>query len=472
MENRYAILLAGGVGSRLWPVSRDLYPKQLVRFVGDDSMVQSVIKRVAPVIDSDNIRIVCGSEYCHEISTHISDTGISPKGKVYLEPCGRNTAPAILLGVLNILAGEPDAICCVFPADHVIKDAALFKKSLEDAIHLASLGHIVTFGVTPHYPETGYGYIEGGQEMEKGALSIKRFVEKPSEEIAEQYLAAGNFFWNSGMFAFKASVFVDEMKKQSPEILSKMEAILSNGGKISKEAYRQIPDISVDCAIMEKTSRGVVLPSDFGWSDIGSWKSLYDFLPKDENQNVIDGDVIARETRGCLIMGDKRLIAASHIENMAIIETADSIFVSDLKNSRNVKAIVNDLKESGRKECHNHMTIYHPWGKITLLDRQDQTEISRITVNPGSVFPAEEKLGEEKTGEETQGGQPPAGGKMASSIQISVIQGAATIQTDRWTKRVETGQNALIGKDDRLLRMENSGETQLSMVYVKTAILS
>jgi len=455
MEKRYAILLAGGVGSRLWPISRDLYPKQLVRFVGNDSMVQSVIKRVTPIIDSECIRIVCGSEYGPEISTHISDTGISPQGKVYVEPCGRNTAPAILLGVLKILAQEKDAICGVFPADHVIKDAEAFKKSLEDAIALASLGHIVTFGVTPHYPETGYGYIEGGREVENGALSIKRFVEKPDEETAEQYVAAGNFFWNSGMFAFKASVFIDEMKKQSPEILSKMEAILSDGGEISKEAYRQIPDISIDYAIMEKTSRGVVLPSDFGWSDIGSWKSLYDFLPKDENQNVIGGDVIAKETRGCFIMGDQRLIAASHIEDMVIVETADSVFVSDLKNSRNVKLIVNDLKENGRKECHNHMTIYHPWGKITLLDRQDQTEITRITVNLGSVFPGEEQPGK---------------GKPVSLIQISVIKGAAMIQTDRWSKRVGTGQNAVIGADDPVFRIENSGETELLMVYVKTAI--
>ncbi|VEN73927.1 Mannose-1-phosphate guanylyltransferase (fragment) [Candidatus Desulfarcum epimagneticum] len=355
----YAILLAGGSGSRLWPVSRQRYPKQLARFAGRDSMIQSVIKRVAPAIDFSRIKVVCGAEHCHDISRHMEEAGISPEGKIYVEPCGRNTAPAILLGALHILSEEKDAICCVFPADHVIKDEARFNQKLQAAIRLASQGHMVTFGIRPHYPETGYGYIEGGEKVLDGALSIKRFVEKPPRETAEAYIEAGNFFWNSGMFAFKASVLIEEMNTHLPGLVRDMRAMLSKGGEIPLEDYRRLPDISIDHAIMEKTRRGVALPADFGWSDIGTWKSLYDFLPKDENQNVISGDVVARNARGCLIMGHKRLVVANHLTDMVIVETPDSIFVSDLKNSREVKSVVEDLKKEGRAECRRHVPEYH-----------------------------------------------------------------------------------------------------------------
>jgi mannose-1-phosphate guanylyltransferase len=285
------------------------------------------------------------------------------EGKIYVEPCGRNTAPAILLGTLNILSEEKDAICCVFPADHVIKDEARFNQNLKSAIHLASLGHMVTFGIRPHYPETGYGYIEGGEKVSNGALSIRRFVEKPSLETAEAYVAAGNFFWNSGMFAFKGSVLIEEMETHLPGLVKDMRRMLSKGGEIPLDDYQRLPDISIDHAIMEKTKKGVALPADFGWSDIGTWKSLYDFLPKDENENVISGDVVAQNSRGCLIMGHKRLVVANHLTDMVIVETPDSIFVSDLKNSRDVKSVVEDLKREGRAECRRHVPEYHSQGE-------------------------------------------------------------------------------------------------------------
>ncbi|MFZ0130982.1 MAG: mannose-1-phosphate guanylyltransferase, partial [Desulfobacterales bacterium] len=307
----YAVLLAGGVGTRLWPVSRQLSPKQLVKFIGRDSLLQATVRRLLPAVAADAIRIVCGGEHRHDVARHLREIGIAAGDKIICEPCGRNTAPAILLAVLKILQREEDAILCVFPADHVIKDAAVFHDRLRSAIDLADSGFVVTFGITPHHPETGYGYIEGSGEMAGGALKTRRFVEKPDLATARQYLAAGNFFWNSGMFAFRASVILEEFKHYQPELLDAMAGLDLYGDRLDVADYMRLPDISIDYAIMERTRKGVVLPSDFGWSDIGSWKSLYDFLSKDKDNNVLDGDVIVQETRNCFIMAHERLIAAN-----------------------------------------------------------------------------------------------------------------------------------------------------------------
>ena len=385
----YAILLAGGTGTRLWPVSRELYPKQLVKFIGDDSLVQSTIKRLSPVLDADCLRIVCGQQHFHEVARHIQDIGLQADGKVICEPSGRNTAPAILLAVLNVLNADPEAVLCVFPADHVIGEMEGFHERLAAAIRLAGQGFVVTFGITPHYPETGYGYVEGGQEVAEGALTINRFVEKPDKKTAQQYIAAGNFFWNSGMFAFKASIMLEEFRTYQPGLLGKMSAIYDGTNPIDQADYDQLPDISFDYAIMEKTTRGVVLPSDFGWSDIGSWKSLYDFLPKDDDLNVIDGDVISNDTRGCFILGRDRLIATNHLENLVIVETPDSIFVSDIDHSRDVKSIVARLKATGRKEYHQHRTVHFPWGSRTLLEQKDGYSVRRLLIYPESTLEAE-----------------------------------------------------------------------------------
>ena len=359
----YPVLLAGGSGTRLWPVSRELYPKQLVRFIGSDSLIQSTIKRLSPVLDSSKVKIVCGRDHSLEISRHLESIGVSADGNVISEPCGRNTAPAVLLALFDILRNESDAILCIFPADHVIQDVENFHGKLASAIRLASADYIVTFGIRPGYPETGYGYIEGQTLISEGALSINRFVEKPDLQTARHYVEAGNYFWNSGMFAFKASVVAEEFKTFQPDLYHRIKTLAAASGTLRREDYQLLPNISIDVAIMEKTQKGAVLPSDFGWSDIGSWKSLYDFLPKDENQNVFHGDVICNNTHNCFIMGHERLIAANHLNNVVIVETPDSIFVSDIENSRDVKSIVATLKEKGRWECQQHTTASNPWGR-------------------------------------------------------------------------------------------------------------
>ncbi|MGD8756528.1 MAG: mannose-1-phosphate guanylyltransferase/mannose-6-phosphate isomerase [Desulfobacterales bacterium] len=382
----YPILLAGGTGTRLWPVSRELYPKQLVKFIGEDSLLQNTIRRLPPVLDTEYVRVVCGQRHFHETAKHLENLGLKALGKLICEPCGRNTAPAILLAVLHIMAAEKDAVLCIFPADHVIQDTDGFHEQLKAAIALAGDGFIVTFGIQPHYPETGYGYVEGGKKLSHGALALKRFVEKPDLATAQKYIKAGNFFWNSGMFAFKASVILAEFKIHQPELLDNMQAIFTVDKPIARKDYDQLNNISIDYAIMEKTTKGAVLPSDFGWSDIGSWKSLYDFLGKDANHNVIAGDVLVQDTRNSLILGHDRLIAANHLRDMVVVETADSVFVSDLENSREVKFFVTQLKDHGRAECKRHRSANRPWGISKLLEQQDTYVVAELTVNCGATL--------------------------------------------------------------------------------------
>jgi len=275
---------------------------------------------------------------------------------------------------------------CVFPADHVIGNIESFHERLRVAIELADQGHIVTFGIKPNYPETGYGYIEGGDGISDGALRVKRFVEKPDRPTAEQYIKAGNFFWNSGMFAFKAAVLLAEFKTYQPQMLAAMAACFSADQPLARKDYDRLENISIDYAIMEKTDKCVVVPSDFGWSDIGSWKSLYDFLEKDAANNVIDGDVIARNTRNCFIQGHDRLIATNRLRDMVVVETPDSIFISDIEHSRDVKSIVTELKDRGRKEYQQHRTVYHPWGIAKLLEKKDNYTAAELTVYPESIL--------------------------------------------------------------------------------------
>jgi len=441
----FAVLLAGGTGTRLWPVSRELYPKQLVKFIGQDSLVQSTIKRMIPVIDTERVRIVCGEKHFHEIARHVDMLDIPSAGKIMTEPCGRNTAPAILLAALNIIKTAPNAILCIFPADHVIRDIKLFHNRIEAAIRLADKGHIVTFGIRPNYPETGYGYIEGADSLPEGALTIRRFLEKPDKATAQKFVDAGNFFWNSGMFAFKASVIIDEFKKYLPSLLDNMRQSLSAKDAMSPEEYQALPNISIDYAVMEKTDKGAVLPSDFGWSDIGSWKSLYDFLPKDDNGNVIDGAVVAQNTHNCFILGYERLIATNRLKDMVVIETPDAVFVSDIDNSRDVKNIVDTIKETGREEHHHHRTVHHYWGSFTLLEKNENFRVARLIVYPGSTLDI----------------SPDASG----TKHLCVAKGIANFNDGRCLKK---GESCVITEKESAL-IENRSSEPLYLIQTKIA---
>ena len=442
----YPILLAGGTGTRLWPVSRELYPKQLVKFIGNDSLVQSTIKRLTPLLDLQNVRVVCGEQHYHEIARHIDEIGIASEGKIIQEPSGRNTAPAILLAAFHIRHTAADGIMCVFPADHVIGNIASFHERLDAAIDLADRGYLVTFGIKPNYPETGYGYIEGGDDVSDHALRVKRFVEKPDRPTAEKYIEAGNFFWNSGMFAFKVSVILEEFKAYQPEMTAAMEDIYTPDRPLTQEAYDRLQNISIDYAIMEKTDHCVVVPSDFDWSDIGSWKSLYDFLEKDANNNVLEGDVIAIDTRNCLVLGHDRLIATNRLQEVVVVETPDSVFVSDLEHSRDVKSIVTELKDRGRKEYQLHRTVYYPWGISKLLEQRDHYTAAELTVYPQSML----QLADEKD----------------SLLHFFIINGQAKVSTNSARKTLGCGESFTLNQEDRV-SIENTGTGELYLIQVE-----
>ena len=441
----YPILLAGGSGTRLWPISRELYPKQLVKFIGEDSLLQNTIKRLLPLLNTQNVKVVCGETHFVETAKHIEDLGLKPESQLICEPSSRNTAPAILLALLHVLAGEKDAVLCIFPADHVIKNLDEFHSRLKAAIELAGDGYLVTFGIRPHYPETGYGYVEGGKRAPHGALVIKRFVEKPDPATAKKFIAAGNFFWNSGMFAFKASVILSEFQMHRPDMLKKMRAIFTVGKPLARKDYDKLSDVSIDYAIMEKTAKGVVLPSDFGWSDIGSWKSLYDFLPKDANKNVITGDVLVENTENCFILSQQRLIAVNHLKNLVVVETPDSIFVSDMTHSRDVKSIVSHLKQEGRSEYHQHRTVIFNWGSRTLLEDQGSFKTTRLVLHPGARTAIDSAR--------------------QSSHYLLVLRGRARVTANQQSQILGPGQSASF--TGRLsIGIENATDRRLTLMHI------
>ncbi len=444
--NIYSVLLAGGSGTRLWPVSRQLYPKQIVKFFGNESLIQATIKRLTPVLDMENIRIVCGTAHFQLIAGQMEELGIRSENKIICEPCGRNTAPAILLAMMHILKQEEDAVLCVFPADHVIRDINAFHENLRSAIALAKMGYIATFGIKPHYPETGYGYIEGAGPITDQALVIKRFVEKPDMKTAEKYIEAGSFFWNSGMFTFKASVMIEELKIYHPELLAKMQRLDLTEGAVAAEAYEVLPNISIDYAIMEKTAKGALVPSDFGWSDIGSWKSLYDFLPKDDGNNVAIGDIMVNNTKNCMIMGQDRLVATNNIQNMVVVDTPDAVFISGLDDSRDVKAIVARLKTEKRLEYQEHKTVYHLWGTFTLLDAGNGFSLAKLVAHPGASLHLK------------------AEGNVTKTVMVASGRTKA-IQVDH-SRMLEQGETFTLARGSTVM-LENTGNTPLHLIQLK-----
>jgi len=382
------VILSGGSGTRLWPYSRSLYPKQFLPLVSEQTMLQETIARLHQfdvVVDIDAPMVICNEEHRFMVAEQLRAMG-SESGGIVLEPFGRNTAPAIALAAL----AKPDATLLILPADHVIENIDAFEKAVVIAKQQAEKGKLVTFGIVPTAAETGYGYVKTGVMTEKGVHGVDKFVEKPDQATAESYLSSGNYLWNSGMFMFKASHYLEELDKFNPDIVKACRKAMEGTTtdldftRIDADAFKACPDDSIDYAVMEHTQDAVVVPLDASWSDVGSWSALWDVSNKDADGNVSKGDVITEDTKDCYIQAEHKLIATIGLEDTVVVETDDAIMVAHKDRVQDVKTVVSKLKKEGRSESSLHRKVYRPWGYYDSIDYGERFQVKRIVVNPGA----------------------------------------------------------------------------------------
>lgn len=385
----FPIIMAGGSGSRLWPLSRQLNPKQFLPLADADfSMLQATIQRLAG-LGAELPRLICNEQHRFLAAEQLRLLGLEKSG-ILLEPVGRNTAPAIALAALQACSEVEDPILLVLAADHLIQDVEAFQTCIQTALPLAQDGKLVTFGIVPTHAETGYGYIEQGIDVGVGGFKVSRFVEKPDLVTAQEYLANGSYFWNSGMFMFRASRYLEELETYRPDILAACRAALAGGSqdmhftRVDEAAFAACPDDSVDYAVMEKTADAVMVPLDAGWSDIGSWTALWDVSDKDQQGNVFKGDVLNQQSRNTYVHADNRLVATVGLDDLVIVETKDAVLVAHKDHVQDVKKIVEQLKNGSRTEHINHREVYRPWGVYDSVDNGHRYQVKRITVKPGA----------------------------------------------------------------------------------------
>lgn len=382
------VVMAGGTGSRLWPLSRQLNPKQFLRLCGDSTLLQQTLTRLKD-LDIHSPIVICNEEHRFLAAEQLRQSG-SLVASILLEPVGRNTAPAIALAALHACQDGQDPVLLVLAADHYIADEAAFRQAAQLASKFAEQGKLVTFGIVPTHAETGYGYIQRGIALGDAGYEVARFVEKPTREKAEAYLGGGDHYWNSGMFMFKASVYLDALREFRPDILESCKAALRacqrdmDFIRVNAEAFAQCPEDSIDYAVMEKTKDAVVVPLDAGWSDIGSWSALWEIGDKDVHGNVCQGDVLALNVKNSLVYAEHKLVAMVGVENLVVVETKDAVLVAHKDSVQDVKKIVETIREEGRHEHMNHREVYRPWGVYDSVDSGERYQVKRITVKPGA----------------------------------------------------------------------------------------
>jgi len=382
------VILAGGSGTRLWPLSRQLYPKQFLPLLGEKTMLQQTIERLQG-LDCQAPIVVCNEEHRFLAAEQLRQTGVDDAA-IILEPVPKNTAPAIALAAHEALRRDEEAMLLVLPADHLIEDTASFHEAVKKALAAAEEGNLVTFGIVPHRPETGYGYIRRGREQGKEVFNVLAFVEKPNEATAKEYLKTGEYYWNSGMFLFGAKDYLEELERYVPDMADSCEKSFSRVKKdldflrIDEKAFATCPKNSIDYAVMEKTKKAMVVPLDAGWNDIGSWASLHDVCPKDENKNCVTGDVLTEDIENCLVRSESRLVAAAGLKDVIIVETKDAVLVIHKDRAQNIKTLVEKLEAEGKSEHINHREVYRPWGSYDSLERGERFQVKRIIVKPGA----------------------------------------------------------------------------------------
>ncbi|HUN25658.1 MAG TPA: mannose-1-phosphate guanylyltransferase/mannose-6-phosphate isomerase [Steroidobacteraceae bacterium] len=405
------VILSGGAGTRLWPLSRELYPKQLLALTGERTMLQQTALRLEG-LDAGAPVIVCNEAHRFLVAEQLRQIHIEPRA-IVLEPCGRNTAPAIALAAHAAFGGAPsgagaaaagasaaaplgstgqaDPVLLILPADHVIRDVPAFQKAVRAALPAAEAGALVTFGIVPSTPETGYGYIERGAASGE-VFRIARFIEKPSAERAREFVDSGNYYWNSGMFLFRARRYLEELARRAPQIAQSCAAAIRSAKadldftRIDAPAFEACPADSIDYAVMEKTDAAVVVPLAAGWSDVGSWSALAEASDPDASGNVARGDVMVEDSRGCYLYAESRLVSAVGLEDHVVVETKDAVLVAPKSRVQDVKKLVQRLKEQGRYEHSLHREVFRPWGSYDSIENGPRFQVKRLKVNPGATL--------------------------------------------------------------------------------------
>lgn len=388
----HPVVLSGGSGTRLWPLSRGNQPKQFLALMGDHSLFQETILRASRLENAQAPVTVCSDDHRFMVGEQLQGIGVA-SGGILLEPMARNTAPAIALAALHVAVADADGTMLVMPADHLIEDETAFRGAVSSALELANAGWLVTFGIRPGYAETGYGYIQSGEPLGEAGFRVRQFVEKPDLATAEKYVEEGTYAWNSGMFLFRAAQYLEELERHAPGIAAAAREAYARSQsdldfiRVAADAFAGSPSDSIDYAVMEKTDRAAVVPVSCGWSDIGSWSSLWSLAQRDSDGNRHEGDVISVDTRGSLVRAsERRMIATLGVEDLVIIDTADATLIARKDRVQDVKVIVDRLKSAGRTEHLFHRKVYRPWGSYDSIAVGERFQVKRIVVKPNAAL--------------------------------------------------------------------------------------
>jgi mannose-1-phosphate guanylyltransferase / mannose-6-phosphate isomerase len=460
------VILSGGSGTRLWPLSRKQYPKQYLPLAGDNTMLQETILRLSGLDNLADPIIVCNADHRFLVAEQCQQIGVK-NPTILLEPVGRNTAPAIAAAALQSLNTSNDAVLLVLPADHVIQDIGTFHEAINIASNQAKEGKLATFGIVPTDANTGYGYVKLSKNNADGAYKVEEFVEKPDLETAEKYLDQGNYLWNSGMFMFKADKLIDELTTYSPDTVKFVSDAVNNSTqdldfiRLEKQAFESSPSDSIDYALMEKSDNVVVVPLDAYWSDVGSWSALYDNGLKDRSGNVLKGDVIAKDTTNTYIYATHHTITTVGVNNLVVIDTPDATFISSQDKAYEVKSIVESLKKMGRYEAHSNRKVYRPWGWYDSIESDENFQVKRLHVKPGAKLSlqmhykrAEHWVIVMGTATVTNGGKTFDLGKGESTyIPTGVVHSLANLTKDL-LEVIEVQSGIYLGEDD-IVRFED-----------------